>query len=193
MNSDDKVIGEKLKRFRVEKGLSLAQAAGQINVSPAFISMVENGKTGISFRRMHELVTLYGKNLADLTETENEDATVINIRSAPVVAKEGGVTIYGLAKMGGALQLGGFRICFDPGAEHNFDHHRGYEYAFIIEGDFTLRLNELDGTVLEAREMHEGDTTIYPASVLHSWKNTGEVFGSIFLSEIQLNTERHSP
>lgn len=46
---DNYITGTKLKGFRQQKGLSLAKAAHEIGVTPAFISMVENGKCGISF------------------------------------------------------------------------------------------------------------------------------------------------
>ena len=40
---DNYITGTKLKGFRQQKGLSLAKAAHEIGVTPAFISMVENG------------------------------------------------------------------------------------------------------------------------------------------------------
>lgn len=63
---DNYITGTKLKGFRQQKGLSLAKAAHEIGVTPAFISMVENGKCGISFEKVHSLVKLYGKTLEDI-------------------------------------------------------------------------------------------------------------------------------
>ena len=38
------ITGEKLREFRLQSGLSIATAADAVSVTPAFISMVENGK-----------------------------------------------------------------------------------------------------------------------------------------------------
>lgn len=184
MTEENRRIGQRLKEFRKEKGFSIVQAAEHIDVSPAFISMVENGKSGISFHRTHQLVTLYEKTLADLTETENEDADIINMNTAPIVASEPGVTIYGLARLDSELHLGGFRLSFEPGAEHEFDHHQGDEYVFIIEGDFQLSLKTPGSDTEEKMLLYAGDTTIYPSDTMHSWKNIGTEFGSLIIIEV---------
>lgn len=42
------LMGAKLKEFRLQSGLSIASAAATVGVTSSFISMVENGKSGIS-------------------------------------------------------------------------------------------------------------------------------------------------
>ena len=86
-NVDNYIIGTKLKEFRQQAGLSLAKVAESVGVTPAFISMVENGKCGISFQKVHALVKLYGKTLADVTSTHPlADEKVINLNAASEVA-----------------------------------------------------------------------------------------------------------
>lgn len=80
---DNYITGTKLKGFRQQKGLSLAKAAHEIGVTPAFISMVENGKCGISFEKVHSLVKLYGKTLEDITPPcRSGEEKVINLNAA---------------------------------------------------------------------------------------------------------------
>ena len=82
-NVDNYIIGTKLKEFRQQAGLSLAKVAESVGVTPPFISMVENGKCGISFQKVHALVKLYGKTLADVTSTHPlADEKVINLNAA---------------------------------------------------------------------------------------------------------------
>ena len=73
------ITGEKLREFRLQSGLSIATAADAVSVTPAFISMVENGKCGISFQKIHSLVTLYGKTLSDLTTVSSSESRIINL------------------------------------------------------------------------------------------------------------------
>ena len=72
MAEDIALPGEKLKTFRKEAGLTLKAVADELKVSIPFLSMVENGKSGISFENLHRMLRLYGKNLGDLTEQEEK-------------------------------------------------------------------------------------------------------------------------
>ena len=49
MAEDIALPGEKLKTFRKEAGLTLKAVADELKVSIPFLSMVENGKSGIIF------------------------------------------------------------------------------------------------------------------------------------------------
>ena len=81
MAEDIALPGEKLKTFRKEAGLTLKAVADELKVSIPFLSMVENGKSGISFENLHRMLRLYGKNLGDLTEQEEKARGVINMRN----------------------------------------------------------------------------------------------------------------
>ena len=138
-NVDNYIIGTKLKEFRQQAGLSLAKVAESVGVTPAFISMVENGKCGISFQKVHALVKLYGKTLADVTSTHPlADEKVINLNAASEVAFEPGIKAFGLAKGHDPFKLGGFRLFYEPGAQHSFDHHEGMEYVLVLDGTFVF-------------------------------------------------------
>lgn len=182
LSIENYITGSKLKEFRRQSGFSLSEAADSIGVSSAFISMVENGKCGISFQRIHQLVTLYGKHLSDLTDSSPIDTNIINLNGAAEIASEPGVQIFGLAKLEGDINIGGFRLYFEPGAQHDFDYHEGYEYAMVIEGDFELHLLTEDEEC-EIRTLHAGDTTVYSSRFRHSYKNINEKYGSVLVIE----------
>ncbi|MDR1622800.1 MAG: helix-turn-helix domain-containing protein [Synergistaceae bacterium] len=183
MNVDNFIIGCKLKEFRREAGLSLAKAAERTGMTSAFISMVENGKCGISFQKTHALITLYGKTLADISSGANTDGRVVNLNAAHEVASEAGVKIFGLAKNEAPIHLGGFRLYFEPKAQHEFDHHDGVEYVLVLEGTFDLYLQGSANDPVEVLHLTQGDTTTYPSDVRHSFKNTGDKLGSLFIVE----------
>ena len=58
-----KNIGERLRECRVEAGLSLRELAREANVSPSFLSQIENGKSQPSVATLFSLVTLLGAEL----------------------------------------------------------------------------------------------------------------------------------
>ena len=181
---DNYLIGSRLKDFRLQAGYSLARVAKETGITAAFISLVENGKSGISFKKAHALIKVYGKTLAELTATPKESNTIININNAPEISFETGVKICGLVKSESSLYVGGFRMLFEPGAQYAFDDHQGLEYVLALEGTFDLYLQKTDSDKIEVRKMAPGDTTTYPATTRHSFKNTSNKFGTLLILEI---------
>ena len=162
------LMGAKLKEFRLQSGLSIASAAATVGVTSSFISMVENGKSGISLQKVHALLALYGKTLSDLTTASSSESRIINLSSAPEALSEPGVKVFCLAKAEDPYYLGGFYLYFEPGAWFEYDHHGGLEYVLVLEGSFERK----------------GDTTIYPADSPHSFRNTSDKFSALFVVEI---------
>ncbi|MFI1465291.1 TetR family transcriptional regulator [Nocardia carnea] len=66
--------GARVRQARVAAGLSLRAAAQQLEISPATLSAVENGKTGISIPRLHALATVLGTTVSWLVG-EHESPT----------------------------------------------------------------------------------------------------------------------
>lgn len=55
MALDYKLMGERLKKARIQKGLTQEQLAEQLKVSIAYISRIETGKTHVNLKRLNEL------------------------------------------------------------------------------------------------------------------------------------------
>ncbi|MEV3965701.1 TetR family transcriptional regulator [Nocardia sp. NPDC050193] len=62
MNATDqqRAVGERTRQARIKAGLSLRAVAQRIAVSPATLSAIENGKTGVSLPRLQQLAALLG-------------------------------------------------------------------------------------------------------------------------------------
>ena len=56
-------IGQNIKRIRLLKGLSQENVADALNKSVNFISLVENGKTGLSIQTLIELCKVYANSI----------------------------------------------------------------------------------------------------------------------------------
>lgn len=55
MALDYKLIGERLKKARIKKGITQEELAEDMDISIAYISRIENGKTHVSLTRLNEL------------------------------------------------------------------------------------------------------------------------------------------
>lgn len=61
--------GAAVRRTRLSRGLSLRTLAARTGVSPATLSAVENGRTGLTVSRLHELAAVLGVPAAELLGT----------------------------------------------------------------------------------------------------------------------------
>ena len=181
------LAGAKLKEFRLQSGVSIAAAAEAAGVTSAFISMVENGKSGISIQKLDTLLALYGKTLSDFAATASSESQIINLSAAPVADSKPGVKTFSLAKDENPPCINGFYLYFEPGAQIEYDHPEGAEYVLILEGSFDLLMCPLSPEAKELRHLRKGDTTICPAGFPHSFRNTSDGFSALFVVE----TDKH--
>lgn len=62
--SDRHRVGTRVRQARIAAGLSLRAAAQRLDVSPATLSAVENGKTGTAIPRLRALATVLGTTVS---------------------------------------------------------------------------------------------------------------------------------
>ena len=65
MNIDYKLIGERIKKARKERGLTQDNIAERLNVSVGYISQVERGITKISLDLLGAISSILEHNIAD--------------------------------------------------------------------------------------------------------------------------------
>ena len=75
-------FGEKLKQYRLQKGLTLSDLSKVLKVSKAYISLIENGKRGRPSQGMVELICAYFGLIWD----EVEDMKKLSNISDPYVS-----------------------------------------------------------------------------------------------------------
>ena len=73
--------GEAVRQLRAARGVSVRGLAARVGVSAATISAIENGKTGISVQRLHQIATALAVPAASLVE---DPGAPTQPRSAPL-------------------------------------------------------------------------------------------------------------
>lgn len=58
MALDYKLMGERLKKARIQKGYTQEKLAELLDVTIAYVSRIETGKTHVNLKRLNELCTL---------------------------------------------------------------------------------------------------------------------------------------
>lgn len=75
MALDYTIIGERLKKARLEKNLTQEQLAEQIDVSIAFLSRVERGSSHINLKRLTQIGNILGISEGLILNGASEDSS----------------------------------------------------------------------------------------------------------------------
>ena len=164
------VVGETLRTWRHEAGLSIREVAERSGLSVSFISLVERGRTEIAVTRLIRLTDVFGRLLSDVMAGigagERESPSRGNC--------ERRTRAYRLAKGVEMSYLGGpewatqpFMITLEPGAVHGPVMHSYREVVVCVDGHLTL---VIDG---KPSGLTAGDTLTLESSVHHAYMNTG--------------------
>lgn len=78
-------LGSQLKAIRLKTGMSLRELARQIDVSPSFISQIENGKSQPSVSTLYALAKLLNVSVDDLFDDKRAAAAATATVTAPAV------------------------------------------------------------------------------------------------------------
>lgn len=178
-------IGSRLRDARLQKGFSLRSVATALGVSASLISQVETGKTQPSVSTLYAMVTHLGISIDELLgvsptshvgaaapapEPVAGDPTVQHAADNAVLDMENGVRWERLAA--GAGPADALLVTYEPGASSSVEgkmmRHAGMEYAYLLEGELTLRL-EFDTFTL-----HAGDSLHFDSVRPHLYVNSSD-------------------
>ena len=135
-------IGDKIKRMRIEKGLTQEELANRCELSKGFISQLENDLTSPSIATLIDILEILGTNLKeffsddrdekitytyeDMFETENEELKYSLMWLVPNAQKN---------------MMEPIMITLKPGGQYlEEDPHEGEEFGFVLSGNITLQI-----------------------------------------------------
>ncbi len=184
MNESLWALGHKLNNLRLKKGYTLQEVAEALGFTASFLSMVENGRSGISFSKLQKLLAFYGATIADLDNKKDERGRMVPLSQAPVLGYEiEGVEALLLAKSSQEHLIEPIYFRVQPGASIGYMQHEGEEFGFVIEGRFEVSLIDPETGNEEKYMLEKGDTIYYPSTMQHKWTNVSSKL-SIFLAAV---------
>jgi transcriptional regulator with XRE-family HTH domain len=190
-------IGDRLRRERAERGLSLRELARRLDVSPSLVSQIETGKIQPSVRTLYAMVSELGVSFddvfnADVAEAPGAESTVQVKRgrgpsagvlmptesaghvqraaSRPVVDLESGVRWERLTarnESGVEFLLTVYPSGSESGPPDALVRHTGREFGIVLKGALGLTVG-FDEYLLEA-----GDSVFFDSTVPHRLRNDG--------------------
>ncbi len=163
-------LGERLRRLRSERGLSLRELADQSGLTASFISQVERGRASPSIASLARLAEVFEVNVAHFFEPAPRTGRFVarDQRRTIRLRGLGEVDEYVTADPSGRLQVAISTFEVDGmTAEAPFVHESDEECVLVLEGRLEVTVGE-DSYLLEP-----GDAVTYSPQVPHVARNTG--------------------
>ena len=161
--------GQRFRRLRARRGLSLAQVARATGVSVGFLSALERGQMRSSVATLRRIARFYGTNILSLFEAAGENPRLVRPAQRKILETTPGVRMELLAWGRTAMEPHLFRVRPGGGSGESYTHE-GEEFLHILRGEFEIWL---DGK--EHYRLKPGDSLYFDSSTPHRWKNPGRV------------------
>jgi transcriptional regulator with XRE-family HTH domain len=193
--NEQPALGERLRRDRTERGLSLRELARRLDVSASLVSQIETGKINPSVRTLYAIVSELGVSLDDVFGSSAEDANGTpsepNVSPAAVgLADDASVVQRADARRAIELETGvrwerltarnepGIEflyLVYPPGGESApadaLVRHSGSEFGVVLKGRLGLTLGFNDYS------LGPGDSVFFDSTTPHRLhtQGTGDV------------------
>jgi len=172
------VLGQRIKRLRIQSGHGLREQARAIGISPSSLSDLENQRGGISLRRLQRVAEHFGLHVVDLladpgTRPDNgEPVEIIRgcAQNVPGVQRGQGV-LYQVIGQGKDHAIQCYLLSFDPGGgfEDDMIAHPGEEFAYVLLGEVDFLVGD------QAHRLSQGDLVRFRTETPHAFRNASAV------------------
>ena len=159
--------GQRFRRLRVKRGLSLAQVAKATGVSVGFLSALERGQMRSSVATLRRIARFYRTNILSLFETAGDNPRLVRPAERKILETTPDVRMELLAWGNTAMEPHLFRVKPGGGSGESYSHE-GEEFLHVLRGDFEIWLNKT-----EHYRLKPGDSLYFESSTPHRWKNPG--------------------
>ncbi|MGC2768284.1 MAG: cupin domain-containing protein [Candidatus Acidiferrum sp.] len=159
--------GQRFRRLRVKRGLSLAQVARATKVSVGFLSALERGQMRSSIATLQRIARFYKTNILSMFETNGDAQPLVRASQRKVLETSPNVRMELLAWGNTAMEPHLFRIKPGGGSGESYTHE-GEEFLHVLRGEFEIWLHNQGHYRLRS-----GDSLYFESSTPHRWKNPG--------------------
>ena len=159
--------GQRFRRLRTRRGLSLAKVAKATGVSIGFLSALERGQMRSSVATLRRIARFYRTNILSLFETAGDNPRLVRPAQRKILEATPDVRMELLAWGNTVMEPHLFRVKPGGGSGESYSHE-GEEFLHVLRGDFELWLNSG-----EHYRLKPGDSLYFESSIPHRWKNPG--------------------
>lgn len=162
------MIGEKLKKIRINRGLSLDDVSALTEVSKPMLGQIERGQSIPTVTTLWKIATGLKVPLSAFLEQREAEYSVTDIDASKAISEnDGKMRAFPLITYEPIRNMEVFYIEFEPSCQHKSDsHNEGVEeYIFVISGCLNMRL---DGKEII---LNEKQAIRFCADIPHEYNN----------------------
>lgn len=160
--------GQRFRRLRLRRGLSLAQVARATGVSVGYLSSLERGQMRASIATLRRIARYYRTNILSFFEAAGENSRRVGPADRKILETEKGVRMELLAWGDTVMEPHLFRVKPGGGSGESYTHE-GEEFLHILSGEFEIWLG-----AHEHHRLAPGDSLYFQSSTPHRWRNPGK-------------------
>jgi transcriptional regulator with XRE-family HTH domain len=165
-------IGRKIKKIRMQQGITLSNLANSTGLSIGYLSNVERDINSPTVESIRKIVDALSISLVDLFQEQKEETGVIrkNERITIFQSKNNSIS-YELLSSSKGKSLEGMVMTLKPGAESGKrpHTHKGEDFGFILKGKILYEIGS------ESYTLEEGDSIYFDSKIPHYYKNIGDI------------------
>jgi DNA-binding transcriptional MerR regulator/quercetin dioxygenase-like cupin family protein len=159
--------GQRFRRLRLKRGLSLAQVARATKVSVGFLSALERGQMRSSVGTLQRIARFYRTNILSMFATNGDARPLVRPSQRKILETSPNVRMELLAWGNTAMEPHLFRVKPGGGSGESYTHE-GEEFLHVLRGEFEIWLQNQGHYRLKP-----GDSLYFESSTPHRWKNPG--------------------
>jgi transcriptional regulator with XRE-family HTH domain/transposase-like protein len=159
--------GQRFRRLRMKRGLSLAQVARATSVSVGFLSALERGQMRSSVATLRRIARFYKTNIVSLVDTNGDATPLVRPAQRKILETDSKVRMELLAWGNTAMEPHLFRVKPGGGSGESYSHE-GEEFLHVLRGEFEIWLQHQGHY-----RLRPGDSLYFESSTPHRWKNPG--------------------
>ncbi|MCR5665975.1 MAG: XRE family transcriptional regulator [Eubacterium sp.] len=175
--------GQKLKRIRKENKMTLKEVAAKVPCSVPFLSMLENGRTGITLDKLQKLLSLYHITVTDLVEDDDISRAVPAGTGSHLDHEfnESHVEAVLLSHNVNAKKMRPMLITIPAHSKIGPLTQRGEEFTYILCGRFKVTLSAPDSLSKEHYYLNSGDSLSIEAGFYRTIENISDEEGQLLV------------
>jgi len=162
-------IGSTLREIRISRNISQKELAEKVNLTPGFISQMENNQIAPSIVSFMQICDVLGVKASEiLNETKTEEKSLIKKKDILTKPPQKIFT----AEIYRVLSDENFQVCLviippNSSIKAHFLTKKEPEIVFLIKGEVSVRLNN------STHSLQEGDFFYIKKSMPEQWQNKG--------------------
>jgi len=170
------IIGEKIKRLRMELQLTQEELADRTELTKGYISQVERDLASPSIATLVDLLEALGTTIGEFFADDESDQKVVFKKEDIFVKEEPdyNMVIHWIVPNAQKNEMEPIIIHLEPGGmSYDDEPHNGEEFGYVLKGEVEL---VLDSKRYRAKK---GECFYYKADIGHKLKNSSTASASV--------------